>query len=121
MSNYVEINGDPDYIRARGAMLAASGESFDSKAQSLVSRIAGLEGGAPWGADEYGTQFLNDGQGGGYHGTKDIPDGKTFNEYVKTASTQLGPRMSHTGNAIVNAMTGYQFADLDNSANIQNA
>jgi hypothetical protein len=121
MSNFVEINGDPDYIRARGALLAAQGDQFDSKVQSLVGRITGIEAGAPWGADEFGHRFLNNGEGGGYHGTKDIPDGKTFSQFVQTSASGIGPQMSKTGNAIQSAMTGYQFADFDNATDIQNA
>jgi hypothetical protein len=118
MSNFVEIHGDPDYIRNRGAMLAAAGQSFDAKAKGLVSQISGYEAGAPWGGDDYGSQFLVNDQGG-YHSTKNLD--KPFNEYVKTSSSSMGQKLTHTGEAIQNAMIGYQFADLDNAADIENA
>jgi hypothetical protein len=121
MSNFVEINGDPDYIRARGAMLAATGETFDGKAKSLVGRINGIEAGAPWGPDDFGDRFKDNGEGGGYNGTENIPDGKQFHEFVQTSASGIGPQMTKTGNAIQSAMTGYQFADFDNSADIENA
>jgi hypothetical protein len=115
MANFVEINEDPDEIRGRGALLAARGEAFDATAQGLVDRISAIEAEAPWGNDQYGQQFL-DGENGGYQSTKhtDVP----FNEYVKTSATNVGPGLTRTGEAIEGAMTGYQFADVDNQADI---
>ena len=115
MSNFVEINDDPDEIRGQGALLAGRGEAFDAQARGLVDRINAIEAEAPWGGDEYGQQFL-DGEHGGYQSTKhtDVP----FNEYVKTGATGVGPKMTRTGEAIDGAMTGYQFADVDNQADI---
>jgi hypothetical protein len=115
MSNFVEITGDPDEIRARGAQLAARGQAFDARAQEIVDRISGLEAGAPWGSDQYGRDFL-DNENGGYHSTKHTEE--PFNQYVKDSATGLGPRMTRTGEAIESAMTGYQFADLDNERDI---
>jgi hypothetical protein len=115
MSNFVEINEDPDEIRGRGAVLAGQGQAFDARTQELVSQVESLEAGAPWGSDKYGTQFLNN-ENGGYHSTKntDVP----FNEYVKTGSADLGQKIVRTGEAIEGAMTGYQFADIDNQTDI---
>jgi hypothetical protein len=115
MSNFVEINEDPDEIRGRGAVLAGQGQAFDARTQELVSRVEALEANAPWGADKYGTQFLNN-ENGGYHSTEhtDVP----FNEYVKTGSAEVGQKIVRTGEAIAGAMTGYQFADIDNQTDI---
>ena len=115
MSNFVEITGDPDEVRARGAILAAKGQAYDARAQSLVDQISGLESGAPWGGDKYGQEFLNS-DSGGYHSTKNTD--QPFNEYVKTSSTAMGPKLVNTGEAIEAAMIGYQFADLDNEGDI---
>jgi len=115
MSNFVEITGDPDEIRARGASLAALAQGADARTAALVDRISGIEAGAPWGGDKHGQAFLNN-ENGGYHSTKhtDVP----FNEYVKTSASKVGPKITRTGDAIQNAMTGYQFADLDNAQDI---
>jgi hypothetical protein len=115
MSNFVEITGDPDEIRARGAILAGKGQAYDARAQSLVDQISSLEAGAPWGGDKYGQQFLNS-EAGGYHSTKNTEE--PFNDYVKTSATGMGPKLTKTGEAIENAMIGYQFADLDNEGDI---
>jgi hypothetical protein len=115
MSNYVEITGDPDEIRARGAQLAARGQAYEARAQSLTDRISSLEAGAPWGGDRYGRDFL-DNENGGYHSTKHTDE--PFNEYVKNGATGIGPKLTRTGEAIESAMTGYQFADLDNERDI---
>ena len=111
MSNFVEINGDPDEIRARGARLAARGRGFEARAQNLVDRIAGIEGGAPWGGDGPGAEFLKP-----YKSTEHTEE--PFNEYVKNGANGLGQKLTRTGEAIENAMIGYQFADLDNESDI---
>ena len=117
MSNFVEINDDPDEIRARGALLSARGQAFSARTSELVGRINGIEAGAPWGSDKYGKEFLEN-EHGGYHSTKhtDVP----FNEYVKTSASGVGPKLTKTGDAIEGAMTGYQFADIDNQGDIAN-
>jgi hypothetical protein len=115
MSNFVEITGDPDEIRARGAILAARGEAYDARARSLVDQISGLEAGAPWGGDKYGQQFLHN-ESGGYYSSKNTD--QPFNDYVKTSATAMGPKLTRTGEAIESAMIGYQFADLDNEGDI---
>jgi hypothetical protein len=115
MSNFVEINEDPDEIRGRGAALAGQGEAFDARAQELVGRIDAIEARAPWGADEFGEKFLNN-ENGGYHSTRHTDE--PFNEFVKTNATGVGPKVARTGEAIQAAMTNYQFTDVDNQADI---
>ena len=117
MSNFVEINSDPDEIRAHGAMLAGKGHAFTARTQDLVGQIRAVEAGAPWGSDHVGRKFLDTGEGGGYYYPVEGAD-KPFNDYVQTSSTDFGPKLTKTGEAIDSAMTGYQFADLDNQSDI---
>jgi hypothetical protein len=112
MSTYLEINENPDEVSGIGAQIQARGTELNASANSILSEITTLEGGAPWGGDDTGGSF--------YKQYTHVPDGGTSpaNDSLKDALSDAGKELEKIGGGVLRAMVGYQGTDQDSASDI---
>jgi hypothetical protein len=115
MGTYLNVDGDPNELVGKGAILRAMAESFAAQARALRGEISAIEGEAPWGADSYGEAFRNT-----YYTQPDGAD-QPLPTLVSTGLDKAGERLSKVGDNTVLAMTDYQGTDAGNAGQINQA
>ncbi len=116
MSTLVSIEGDPNEVRATGALLKAQSADLGSQASALAAEIEAKEADQPWGNDHFGASFKD--QPNGYFS---VPEGanKPFNDVLKDELNNAGAELSRTADGIIGAMNDYQLTDGLNSRQIK--
>ena len=112
MGTYIDIQGDPNDLTGRGAMLKAIAEKFKAQADAVASQIAGVEGEQPWGHDKFGdafVQFYNQPPEGG---------GDPVKDQIKQGLDEAGHLLGQVGDRTILAMTEYQGTDSENASDI---
>jgi hypothetical protein len=115
VGTYVDIDGDPNDIGARGAALSALGTSFHAKAAAVLSEIQAIEAEQPWAHDEAGNSY--------WETYNKPPEGGTtpFRETLQDGLARAGDLLSKIGQKTMLAMTEFQGIDQQNSADIKSA
>lgn len=115
MGTYVDIDGDPNEIGAKGSILRGLAEAFHAKAQGILGKIHAVDGERPWGNDKYGQAFETT--------YNVVPDGSTvpLRDTVGDGLSHAGDVLTKAGDKTVLAMNEYQGVDAENEADIRRA
>jgi hypothetical protein len=115
MTNYFKVDGGTDGIRAIGQRILMTAEELHAKAQPLLEHINTLEGGAPWGGDEYGTAFVKK--------YTEVPAGATkpYNDLLKEHLQDVGTRVSGHGQTVTGTMDQLDVTDAGNAKTVSSA
>lgn len=114
MGTYLEIDGDPNEISGKGAILRSIGETFRARIQGLQSEIQAIEAERPWGNDKYGQAFEST--------YNVVPPGSEtrLRDDLSDGMSRAGEGLIKVGDKTVMAMTEYQAVDATNEAEIRN-
>jgi hypothetical protein len=115
VGSYLDIQGDPDEISARGSLLGALGSQLQAKTQAILANIQGIEAGAPWGTDSYGKGFHDT-----YYGTPN-GDQPTFRESLEDQLNHAGDDLEVLGDKTAQAMGEYKGADTQSASELNNS
>lgn len=115
MGSYLDIDGDPNEIGGKGAILRSLAESFRAKAEGILGDIQAADGERPWGNDKYGQAFETT--------YNVVPDGSdsSLRDAVQEGLSHAGERLTKVGDKTVLAMNEYQGVDAENEAEIRRA
>ncbi|BCY11092.1 hypothetical protein [Actinoplanes sp. L3-i22] len=111
MSSYVNLPDGPQAAAQVGERLKAAAESFQQRSAALLSRIQGLDGGTPWGADKAGKAFEQQ-----YH--KPMGEQGTLAHALQDRLATAGKVLDEVGTNVVTAMTNYDVADQTGGTDI---
>jgi hypothetical protein len=112
MGTYLDIDGDPNEISGKGAVLQGIADGFKAKIQGLQAKIGAVEAEKPWGNDKFG------------HAAEETytkePKGKQpLREGVSEAMSGAGDTLSRLGGNVVRAMNQYQGEEYANEVSIK--
>jgi|SRR5690606_25316067 len=113
MGTYLKIDGDPNEISGKGAILRSLGETFRARIQGLQGEIQAIEAERPWGNDKYGQAFEST--------YNYVPDGSEtrLRDDLSEGMSHAGERLIKVGDKTVLAMTEYQATDATNETEIR--
>ena len=100
MSSFLGVEGGVEAVRAAATRMQMLADALSGEGSALAARISAGEAGAPWGADETGTQFF-----------KNYSPG---NEQVKAALGSAGTGLADIASAVASAMGS--FGEVDHSS-----
>jgi hypothetical protein len=112
MGTYIDIQGDPNDLTGRGAMLKAIAEKFQAAAGGVASQIADVEGEQPWGHDKFGDAFVK------FYTQPPEGGGDPVKDQIKQGLSEAGDLLGKVGGKTILAMTEYQGTDAENAADI---
>jgi hypothetical protein len=112
MGTYVNVEGNPNEIGGKGAVLRGLAEGFQAQVQGVVGEIEAVEGEHPQASDKYGQAF-----DASY---KQVPEGGTepLRDSVVDGMSRAGERLVTLGGGVVDAMASYQGTDAQNASDI---
>ncbi len=115
MGTFVDIQGDPDELGGKGALLSGMAATLQARSASVLSEIQAIEGEQPWGHDKYADGFL--------HSYNTTPDGDTkpLKDTAQQGLADAGGLLTNIGDRISLAMGEYQGTDWQNSRDIDSA
>jgi hypothetical protein len=115
MGTYLNVEGDPNELAGKGAILRSMAATFASQARTYQAQISAIEGEEPWGSDEYGQAFRTT-----YFAQ---PEGAEvpLPAMVSKGLGQAGERLTKVGDNTILAMTDYQGTDTANAGQIDQA
>ena len=112
MGTYVDIQGDPNDVTGRGAMLKAIAAKFKAEAAGVASKISGVEGEQPWGQDKFGDAFVK------FYNQPPEGGGDPVKDQIRDGLSEAGDLLDKVGGRTMLAMTEYQGTDSQKSADI---
>lgn len=115
MGTYVNVEGNPNEIGAKGAVLRGLAEGFQGQIQGVLGEIAGIEGERPQATDKYGQAFdqsYNQKADGAADSDPSVRDS------VLEGMSHAGEGLARQGGGVVYAMSTFQGTDAQNSSDI---
>jgi hypothetical protein len=124
-SSFVQINSSVADLLGAAGELVNKGESLSGDMTSLLANVEGLEGTPTWGGDDFGKQFLNNGEGGYHFPVKEtgtvtaeaVKDMTRFNG--KGQDNTLGGSLSTLGNSLSSGLLDVSDTDGNNAGGFQ--
>lgn len=124
-SSFVQINSSVADLLGAAGELVNQGESLSGDMTSLLANVEGFEGTHAWGGDDFGKQFLDNGEGG-YHfpvketGTVTAEAVKDMTRYNgKGDDNTLGGALSNLGNSLSSGLLDVSDTEGNNAGGFQ--